>query len=465
MRIVAAVVAVAVLAGAARAEDLPDQRPMLRIEPGMHTAMIRRIGVDAACTLMVTGSDDKTARLWALPGGEQKSPALLRTLRVPIGEGYSGHVNAVASSPDGKWVAAGGAGPEGENSVYIFEAATGRLVTRLGRLEYSFYHLAVSSDGSHLAVVINGGEGMRLWETGSWRLLAEDRDYDGKDSYGAAFDANALYTVAFDGAIRRYGAGGALEAKVKTRGGKEPYSIAVHPDGTKLAVGFNDTTAVEVYDSRTLKQLYAANTRGISRNVSSVAWSGDGERLFAGGNYDHAGGHRLIIWQDAGRGRRSEAPLSQNTIFHLLPCSDGAAATASDPAFGLVSADGAKRVWQEGVTADFRSGSNRALAVSRDGKRIRFGLRQDGREPVLFELGAFRLSDAAEAIADLAQAKISGLAVSDWEDSDIPQLNGKRVGLISNEISRALAIAPDSSRFTLGADWTLRAHDANGVKL
>ncbi len=108
MRILAAIIAVAVLAGAARAEDLPDRRPMLRIEPGMHTAVIRRIGVDAACTLMVTGSDDKTARLWALPEGGRESPKLLRTLRVPIGEGYEGRVNAVALSPDGRWVAAGG---------------------------------------------------------------------------------------------------------------------------------------------------------------------------------------------------------------------------------------------------------------------------------------------------------------------------------------------------------------------
>jgi hypothetical protein len=37
----------------------------------MHGARIWRIGVDAACRLMVTGSDDKTARLWALPEDAQ----------------------------------------------------------------------------------------------------------------------------------------------------------------------------------------------------------------------------------------------------------------------------------------------------------------------------------------------------------------------------------------------------------
>ena len=59
----------------------------LRIEPGMHRAAIWRIGVNAAGTLMVTGSEDKTARLWALPTVGSGSPELLRTLRVPIGGG------------------------------------------------------------------------------------------------------------------------------------------------------------------------------------------------------------------------------------------------------------------------------------------------------------------------------------------------------------------------------------------
>ena len=62
----------------------------LRIEPGMHTAAIVRIEVNAAGTMMVTGSIDKTARLWALPKSCRGSLELLRTLRVPIGDGYEG---------------------------------------------------------------------------------------------------------------------------------------------------------------------------------------------------------------------------------------------------------------------------------------------------------------------------------------------------------------------------------------
>jgi hypothetical protein len=60
----------------------PDQQPFLRIETGMHTAGINRIGVDAACSLLATASDDKTVRLWSLPDGKPK-----RVVRLPIGDG------------------------------------------------------------------------------------------------------------------------------------------------------------------------------------------------------------------------------------------------------------------------------------------------------------------------------------------------------------------------------------------
>jgi WD40 repeat protein len=99
----------------------------------MHTARINRIGVDATCTLLATASDDKTVRLWRLPRGDP-----LNTLRPPIGPGDDGKISAVAVAPNGSWVAAGGWDAQWTASkevfVYIFQSATGAVLTRLGPL-------------------------------------------------------------------------------------------------------------------------------------------------------------------------------------------------------------------------------------------------------------------------------------------------------------------------------------------
>src|SRR5215471_16497295 len=79
------------------------EQPTLVIEPGMHTAPIVAAAVDAAGRLAVTGSDDKTVRVWSLTDGK-----LVRTIRMPSGPGNIGRIYAVAMSPDGELIAAGG---------------------------------------------------------------------------------------------------------------------------------------------------------------------------------------------------------------------------------------------------------------------------------------------------------------------------------------------------------------------
>ena len=72
------------------------KEPFLRIEMGMHTSIITSIGVDAQNQFLVTGSQDKTVRLW-----EPSTGRLLKIFRPPIGEGPVGMIFAVAISPDG----------------------------------------------------------------------------------------------------------------------------------------------------------------------------------------------------------------------------------------------------------------------------------------------------------------------------------------------------------------------------
>src|SRR3954468_16109308 len=78
------------------------ERPVLTIDPGMHTAQIRSAAVDAAGQLRGpaavagagqvagTGSEDKTVRIWSVADG-----TLLHTIRMPAGPGDTGKIYAV----------------------------------------------------------------------------------------------------------------------------------------------------------------------------------------------------------------------------------------------------------------------------------------------------------------------------------------------------------------------------------
>ncbi|MBO0754855.1 MAG: caspase family protein, partial [Bradyrhizobiaceae bacterium] len=448
-------------------QNLPPTEPILRIETGTHGAPIWSISLDASCRLMVTGSSDKTARLWALPESGTGEPKLQQVLRVPIGPADNGKVDSVALSPDGRLVAVGGY--QGlDNGVYIFDAETGKLLRRLGKLTRVIAHLTFSSDGRYLAATLWGGGGLRVWDTTGWSLVGEDKDYGGKDSHGAAFDtADRLYTVANDGFLRRYGPDFKLEAKSKTVGGADPYSIAVHPKDDRVAVGFDHGLAVEVYETRDLQRLFAADLAGLDRGnfFWSVAWSVDGMRLYgAGGNLVRGGG-LLRIWEQEGRVKARDVILSGNTIDELMPCRDVIAVGTQDPAFGLIRTTGEKQIWQEGDKPDMRGKRGNDFTVSADGSQVRFGLGLFSQKPVLFDLIAGRLIDQPSLAAGLAAPDTKTLKVTDWINNGVPKLNGTPLQLTQYETARSVAIAPGGDRFVLGADWNMRAYGTDGKQL
>ena len=254
--------------------------------------------------------------------------------------------------------------------------------------------------------------------------------------------------------------------KIATRG-KEPVSIAVDPSGERIALGFHDSPAVEVYRASDLGFLFAADTTGIANgHLGGATWSADGTRLAAGGAYgvpgnDGAWRSRVVVWDQGGRGQRREHAVAESTIMSILPCGNGFAVGAADPAFALLGPGGAVRLSKTGVAVDMRGKRGDAFQVTADGRQVRFGLGYGGARPGLFDLARGTLA-AGAATPGLALARTTGIAVSDWEDARAPKLAGTPLRLKPYEMSRSLAVAPDARRFVLGTSWWLRAYDRQG---
>jgi WD40 repeat protein len=451
----------------------PSRQPILRIETGMHTATIRRIGVDTANRFLVTASLDKTVRVWELPTGR-----LLRIIRVPIGAGNEGKLYAVAISPDGSTIAAGGwAGYEWEKTVaiYLFDRESGRLIRRLGGLPNVVKHLVYSPDGRYLAAMLGDKNGVRVFSTATYALAGEDRAY-GDQSYGADFDRTGrLVTTSWDGFIRLYATGrdGSLRllAKRKAKGGQQPYDVKFSPDGSRVAIGFADSTKVAVLQASDLTPLYTPDTTGVNNGtLGNVAWSADGRMLYAGGELAQDAkttDHFIRTWADGGRGSyRDIGGVAANTIQHILPLRYGGIVYgAGGPAFGVIDASGKRQLFTTAAIADYRI-NHQGFLLAPDGTGVGFAYQPFGQAPARFSLTDRKLDAAPAGSVNWhpPETEDSNLRVTDWKNSYTPKLNNTPLKLDQYERSRSLALAPDRSAFLLGTEYYLRLFDRNGAE-
>ena len=354
----------------------------------------------------------------------------------------------------------------GSNNLSLFDLDSGSI-RRVGAFPREINAVAFSADGARVAIGLGGKNGVRVYDWLSGGELFTDRDYAG-DVYGVTFAPDgSLISSSFDGQLRRYGPDFRLTAKRGSLAGKQPYGLMVDRAGRRLAVGFDDAPKASIFDATTLAPVAEADSAGLANgSLSAVAWSRDGATLVSGAHaqaqWNGVWRHLLRVFDPDGRRRGLDVPISSDTLMDLLPCGEGFAYAAADPAIGLVDAGGLVKVLQGPHTADMRGKTGKGLEISGDAETVRFGLVYGEGKPVLFDVAAGTFVDSPNPIAGLAPARVDGMPVTDWIDNEAPKFRGVKIGLNDYEKARALAIRPDGSGFALGANWDVRAFDTTG---
>ncbi|MGV9304497.1 protein kinase domain-containing protein [Nonomuraea sp. NPDC003727] len=240
----------------------------------------------------VSGSQDRTVRLWDLTGRK-----LMAT--------FTGHTNGVrevaVTDLDGTPIAVSG-GDDGTVRVWDL-ARRGPLGKPIDQNEPVF-SLAVARHGDRTVVITGGGDGnVRVWDLATRKQVGQTRRgaHDGAVFSLAATDDGTFYTGGQDGEVKRWSLDGGEGANVTTHSGYVSAIATATLDGGPVVLsGGGDQ---EVWVDEPAGGERRLPYRGHSGWVYSIAVAEVAGRtlVVSGGNDGSARVHDLATGKDAGR--------------------------------------------------------------------------------------------------------------------------------------------------------------------
>lgn len=251
-----------------------------------HTNPVADVAISPDGKILVSGSRDKTIKLWDVSTGQ-----LIRTL-----SGHSDVVETVAISQDGTILASG----SWDKTIKLWNLETGALIRTLTGHTQSVSALALSPDGQTLASG-SADETLRIWNLKTGKLLQTHSDssspYPGYFSYlvnsvAISPDGQFVASSTIDDVSKGHIEGNTIRIRslktgqivhsLKAGSGNSVNTIAFSPDGQTLIASSGD---VMLWNLQT-----GERSRTLNVGSQALALSRDGQTLFSAGN------DSLTIW-------------------------------------------------------------------------------------------------------------------------------------------------------------------------
>jgi WD40 repeat protein/predicted Ser/Thr protein kinase len=258
-----------------------------------HKSKVLSVGFRPDGRQLLTASHDGTVRQWKAQNGRSAEPPYDR---------HTAEVFAAVYSSDGQRVASAGA----DRTVRLWGASDRQDQAMLRGHTGTVSGLAFSEDGRRLvsasrySLFSQGDRTVRFWEASpeaTLPVLAGHSDYVYPVAYSP--DGHWIASGSWDRTIRLWDAAtGEVCAKLPQPGYVR--ALAFGPDGTWLISGGDFAEGPLLWDVATGQ--IRGRVRGVGKSVQSLAVSPDGARI-AVGNYDPKAGFTMSVW-DVAKGQQ-----------------------------------------------------------------------------------------------------------------------------------------------------------------
>lgn len=329
-----------------RVEPPAAGRPELVLQTG-HSSTVDAVAFSPDGRWIATGSFDSTIKIWQPETGRE-----LRAL-----SGHSGAVRSLASSPDGRLLASGG----NDKTIRIWDVANGGEVRRLDVQDSIVGAVAFSPDGQRLASS-GPGNSVIVWDAASGKELLRLPEHTGAvTALAFSRDGQLLASGSSDKTVKIWDLVKGKRVRNLTGHTEEIKVLAFSDNGETLASGSLDKT-VRVWKTANGKPM--AELKGHTGKVFAASFTPDGKLMSADSN------GAVKVWDLVAKREASSlsarvgADFTEETIASAIFSADGKflAAGNADRTASLYSAETGEKL----ETFENRTGGYLAIAFSAD---------------------------------------------------------------------------------------------------